>query len=351
MNAEARLREHAEMMERSRDIWEPLRGERIFITGGTGFVGTWLMEALVAANEAFALDARAVILTRNPERVRQRTPELFDDSALTYIGGEMTSFAQPTGTFAFVIHAATEKPFAADAERPYSVIEPDFAATRRVLDFARDHGTKRFLFTSSGAMYGRQPPEMSHISEEYLGGPDISNPSSAYGESKRVSEFACFSYARTAAFDAVVTRLFAFVGPYLPLDEGFAVGNFIGDVLAKRPIAIGGDGTPYRSYLYAADLAVWLWTILLRGTSGRVYNVGSDEGLSIRELAERVGAVLNVRDIRVAQQADAGRPPMRYVPSVARAADELGLRPWTSLDEGIRRTFDASTALAGRTFQ
>jgi len=139
-------------------------------------------------------------------------------------------------------------------------------------------------------------------------------------------------------FDAVIARLFAFVGPLLPLDLNFAVGNFIRDAMAGGPVEIGGDGTPYRSYLYAADLAIWLWTLLLRGESGTPYNVGSDQEVTIAELARRVvNVVAPGAEIHIAQQAVPGVPALRYVPATARAAG-LGLRPWISLEEGIRRT-------------
>jgi dTDP-glucose 4,6-dehydratase len=144
-------------------------------------------------------------------------------------------------------------------------------------------------------------------------------------------------YARQYGFAAPVARCFAFAGPHLPLDLSFAIGNFVRDALAGGPIRIGGDGTPHRSYLYAADLVVWLWTILLRGESCRIYNVGSDDDLTIAQLAEEVAAIVAPVQVTIAKKPVPGAPVARYVPSVARARNELGLQVRVPLGQSIQR--------------
>jgi dTDP-glucose 4,6-dehydratase len=328
--------------------WEALRGRRIFVTGGTGFVGKWLLEGFVHANRSLELGAELVALTRAPERFRAEAPHLAAAPGIVLHAGDAADFAFPEGDFAAVVHAATERPFTPSPERPLGVVDADLAATCRVLEFARRTGAERFLFTSSGAAYGPQPPELTHVPESFTGAPLTTDTGAAYGHGKRLSEFACTSYARLFGFGAVVARLFAFVGPYLPLDANFAAGNFIGDALAGRPIRIAGDGTPRRSYLYGADLAVWLWTLLLAGESGRIYNVGSPHDVSIRELAEAVADATGAdAGIEVAGAAAPGAAPLRYVPDTARAERELGLRAAVGLPDGIRRTFDWHRARGG----
>lgn len=323
------------VLEHTSGVWEALRGQTIFITGGTGFVGKWLVESFALANERFKLNARALLLTRNPDRVRAA-----NNPAIHVLKGDVRSFEYPDGEFAFVIHAATEQGHAA------SNFELDIQATNHVLEFARTHGTRRLLFTSSGAVYGKQPSELTHIPEDYPGAPSTTDLSSAYGQAKRASEFLCSRYAHEFGFSAVIARLFAFAGPYFPLDLNFAIGNFIRDVLAGGPIRIAGDGTPYRSYLYAADLAIWLWTLLTSGESARPYNVGSDQDLTIADLARTVAQnTIPETQIEIARSST-GAPPSRYVPSVDRVRTELGLRPLIALDEAIRRMYEWNLIIA-----
>ena len=211
--------------------------------------------------------------------------------------------------------------------------------TRHALDHAVACKAKRFLLTSSGAVYGRQPPEMTHIPEEYAGAPDPLDPRSAYGEGKRLAEHLCALYARGSELEPKIARCFAFVGPYLPLDIHYAIGNFIRDGLSGGPIVVRGDGTPYRSYLYAADLAIWLWTILVRGRTCRPYNTGSPHATTIADAAQMVADTFSPRcKLMVMRAADPAQPAERYVPASTRAQSELDLRAWFTFKLGIERT-------------
>lgn len=321
------------------DLFDPLRDQAVFLTGGTGFVGTWLLESLLWAHDQRELGLSVTVLTRDPERFCRRSPHLAGHPAVRLLAGNAQSFEFPAGRFPFVIHAATEPSFAASAEHPLGAFDADVAGTRHVLEFARQHGVQRFLFTSSGAAYGCQPPDLPQVPETHTGAPDTTDPNSAYGQAKRVSEHLCTMYGRAYSFDATLARLFAFVGPLLPLDINFAVGNFIRDALRGGPVRIGGDGTPRRSYLYAADMAVWLWTILLRGRAATPYNVGSSSDLSIEDLARLVvRMVAPEARVEIAGRPTPGASPARYVPCTALARDHLGLSCRIPLDDGIRRT-------------
>ncbi|MCU1337563.1 MAG: NAD-dependent epimerase/dehydratase [Bryobacterales bacterium] len=313
------------------EAWKALKQTRVFITGGTGFVGSWLLETLLYANDRLDLGISATVLTRDPDRFQAANPHLANHPAVELLHGDVRTFDFPSGEFPLVIHAALPEP----------CLDIDIAGMRHILEFAGAHGTGRFLFTSSGAVYGKQPPDLRRIPEDYCGTPSTTDPGTAYGHAKRASEFLSASYGRQHGFAAVIARLFAFTGPRLPLDRNFAVGNFVRDVLAGGPIRIQGDGTPYRSYLYAADLAVWLWTLAVRSEPFQPYNVGSGEDLTIAELAGVVAeATVPGTPIEIVQKPVPGAAAMRYVPSVERAERELGLRPAIALQEGVRRMYD-----------
>ena len=325
-----------EVLQRTEGLWEPLRGKSVFITGGTGFVGTWLTETLCWADTNLKLGTRLTLLTRDPEAVRRKAPAVANHPSVTLITGDAISFQFPAGKFEYVIHAATETSNASTPTNPAATFEADIAVTKRVLEFAKQAGTRRLLFTSSGAVYGTQPLDLRGIPEEYTGAPSTIDSKSSYGQAKRVSEFLCAQYSRQFGFDALITRLFAFVGPHLPLDK-FAVGNFIQNALDGKPIRIESDGSTVRSYLYAADMAVWLWTILLRGESLRPYNVGDDEPITVRQLAQTVAKVAG-NGIEVEVLGLPGVPATRYTPGTSRAQTELGLQTYVPLQEGLKRT-------------
>ena len=321
------------------NLWEELRGKQIFITGGTGFFGCWLLESFAWANDNLGLNAEAVVLTRNYESFRKKAPHLYNHKSISFINGDVRSFKFPEGIFSHIIHAATEASAKLNQEDPLLMFETIVEGTRHTLEFAKVCQAKKFLLVSSGAVYGKQPPELTHIHEDYTGAPSSTNPQSAYGEGKRAAEMLCTLYGQKYGFETKIARCFAFVGPYLPLDTHFAIGNFILNGLRGNPILVNGDGTPYRSYLYAADLAVWLWKILFKGKSCYPYNVGSDEDITIADLAYVVSNLFNYSlDVHIGKKAPLGKQPERYVPSTQRAMDELHLSTLIQLDEAIKRT-------------
>jgi nucleoside-diphosphate-sugar epimerase len=339
---------------RTPSLWPELKAAAVFITGATGFFGIWLLETLLAANREFSLGLRIIALSRDPNAFATKAPHLAFDPAIAWITGDVRNFAFPTGSVTHVIHGAAEASARLNAQDPQTMFDVCVDGTRRVLKLAAEKRAVRMLFTSSGAIYGRQPPEMQHLPEEFSGGPDPLNANNAYASGKRAAEQLCCIAALSPPLGShlhvSIARCFAFVGPHLPLNNHFAIGNFLRDAIAGEPIRVTGDGTPYRSYLYAADLAEWLITILLRGETGRAYNVGSEEAIMLLDLAKLIqviAASLSTRrspTIEISSVPAIGVLPERYVPSCKRAREELGLRLHVPLSDAISSTWRHSAA-------
>lgn len=331
------------ILEHTGDIWDDLRDSRIFITGGTGFIGCWLLESFIWTNEKLGLNANAAVLTRNYETFHKKAPHLATNPAVKFYKGDVRNFEFPKGEFSHIIHASGQL----KDDPLLSTFDSIVRGTKQVLDFALFCGAKKLLLTSSGVVYGKQPSDMAHISEEYNGAHDPANPNydATYGIGKLSAEHLCALYSKQYGIETKIARCFSFVGPYLPLDIHYAIGNFIRDGLKGEPIKVKGDGTSCRSYMYAADLAIWLWTILIKGESCRPYNVGSEEEYTIAEVAEIVsGTFKDKPDVEIAKS-QTGKPAERYVPSVQRAVSELGLKQFIGIEEAIMKTVNALRAM------
>jgi dTDP-glucose 4,6-dehydratase len=327
------LREVVGLAEES---FRMLRGARIFVTGGTGFFGHWLLESLIHANRELGLEAHATVLTRDAARFRARAPWIVNDADITLLEGDVRTFAFPAGRHSHIVHAATDSA----GQQPEAALSADIlGGTQRVLEFAHQTAARRLLYVSTGAVYGRSTA-LLHTPESYLtDAPPLR--AGTYEAAKRAAEELCLEreLAGPRELEVVIARCFAFVGPHLPLDKHFAIGNFIASAMAGQPIHVKGDGTPRRSWLYMSDLSVWLWTLLARGQAGRAYNVGSDESYSVGDAARLTAATLAPElPIQIDGIPARGAPLNSYVPDIGRARVELKLTVTVPLVEALRRT-------------
>ena len=315
-------------------------GGHIFITGGTGFIGKWLLESLLHANRTLNASITATVLSRNPEVFLAAWPQ-FRDPALSFRQGDVREPQDGRGHDAF-IHAAGDADDKKNSADPLSMLDSIVQGGRNILQAAVEARCRHMLILGSGSAYGEQPVDMTHIAEDCRLAPrlDMPNAKAMNGEGKRIVELLTAHYAERHALPICTARCFSFLGPYLPLDRHFAAGNFMRDALQSAEIVLNGDGSAIRSYMHPADLTIWLWTLLFRGAAGQSYNVGSEVAVTTWELAQKIAAQ-SPRKPLVRRLVEPGsNPPNRYVPAITRAQTELGLKLHIDLDQSIRRTLD-----------
>ena len=228
---------------------------------------------------------------------------------MAFLEGDIHRLALVEGEFSDILHMAAETTYPPGGVSSGDACRSAIAGAMGVLDLSCRCGARRLLLTSSGAVYGPQPADCARVGEDARLAPATDDPASGYAQGKRLAEFLCADAAAQRGLEAKIARCFAFVGPVLPLDANYAIGNFVADALRKPFIDVQSDGTARRSYLYASDLAVWLWIIIVRGEPARPYNVGSPDDVSIGDLARRVAATLAPdKTVHIALAGLAGRP-------------------------------------------
>jgi len=313
--------------------WQQLKYSKILITGGTGYYGKWFLSSFLYINEYLKLNARLYVVSRFPNAFLSKYPYFQHQNALTFVKGDVRDFDFPKGNFDYVIHAATEVATTQEKDAPQEMLAVSEKGTQHVLNFAKGSGVKRLLLTSSGAVYGPQPHELKLMPETYG-----LMPVTVYGKAKQLSEDICSA----SGVNCSIARCYASVGPWLGLNIQYAVGNFILNLLRNEPITIKSDGRPWRSYFYTADLISWLWTILINGRANEAYNVGSENAVSIAELARIISNYSNVGHpigIQILGKSD-GAPAPVYVPDTSKAQQELGLKQNYSLQNSIAKSID-----------
>lgn len=311
------------------ELHEALAGKHLLVTGGTGFFGRWLLALVNQLNRAEA-DIEVTLVSRDPAAFLAALPGYRDCAWLRWQATDIRRLGPLPGRPAqLIVHAAADTSAAAHAQ-PLALFETITEGARRVFDLAVQSGCERVLITGSGAQYGDLPSDRG-VPEQHAGACPSNQAGSAYGEGKRAQETLAALYAQAHGLPVVMTRCFAFAGPGLPLDAHFAIGNFVRDALFADEIVLNSSGEAVRSYLHGADLAAWLLLLLVRGEPGQAYNVGSDQPVTIAELAARVIArVAPHKPLRILGRPE-GAARSYYVPDTSRAK-ALGLQTWTSLD-------------------
>jgi nucleoside-diphosphate-sugar epimerase len=326
------------ILDKTKSLWLEHfpQGSVVFLTGATGFFGKCLLESFLYINEQLKLNGTIIALSRNSAKFLIEYPK-FKNESIHFIDGSITDFDFPASNINFIIHAAHD--FSEDSFLQPLEERTDIRGAKRILELSFAKKVKSLLFTSSGAVYYNQVETQREFTEDDYDCKVYKHSHNQYTDNKRYIEKMFCDFASTHLdIEIKIARCFAFVGRYLPLDNGYAIGNFIKNILNKETIVIKSDGSARRSYLYAADMCVWLWHILLTGKNCHPYNVGSNVVFSVGEIADEIARIGNVK---VNFEYDKNKNYNSwYIPSIERAKSELGVGIYTNFEEAVLHTID-----------
>lgn len=317
-----------------------LKGECILITGGTGFMGTWVVEMIAFLNDNYNFNTKLILLSEHAQNFSEKAPHLAINKNVELVERDIRNVIEIPDEITYIIHAAADPDNRLHASDPLKTMHVISEGTEVILRAALQlPNLKKLLNISSGLIYGPQSLELEALSENSYGGFDCGSVASVYAEAKCFAETLCSAYRSQYKMAIVTARPFAFIGPYQLLDKPWAINNFIRDSLMGGPIRILGDGETVRSYMYPSDMAFWLLRILVDGISGLAYNVGSPHSVTLRQLAEKIAGNFPIKPkiiFHVAGDRDLHRS--RLVPDVTLAQKNLGLSIKVDINEAIRRT-------------
>jgi len=308
----------------------------LLVIGGTGFFGKSILDSFKrGALEQWGI-GRVIAMSRNAESLRKEAPQLISTGVELYSADITTTATLPAADI--VIHAAASTDAARYLSRPLEEQRNIQAGTYNYCKLAKTfHAGSKILYVSSGAVYGKQPEGMTHIPEEYEANDLLELPEGKrdYAIAKRDAEKVIINLGQQG-LSVSIARCFAFVGPWLPRNQHFVIGNFIEDGLRGRAVTVKARNKVYRSYMYADDLVEWMMTIAVNANSEcPVYNVGSDQAIMIGDLAKFVANQFGV-DAQVPEITD--MTVEHYIPSTEKANRELGLKLQHDLLSAIRYT-------------
>lgn len=326
--------------------WEFFRGQTILITGGNGLLPSYLVRALLLANRLHQLDLRVTCIIRSRQSDLFRLVPWLNEKALQLVYGEIESYSLEQLTpHSIVIHAASGATPAVYQSNPVGIILPNTVGTARLCEQASIWNSKRFLFFSTGEVYGIN--SSPHFLETDYGLVDPCSLRSCYAESKRCGEATCIAYAHQHGLHAVIARIFHTYGPQMKLNDGRVFADFVRDSLEGRQIKLSSSGDALRCFCYLSDATSAFLHLIVSGETAQAYNLSNPETeITIRDLASLLAGLSNPPlEVYLGNNQDLKPDYLpsqvpRSLPSIAKV-QALGWQPFVGLQYGFERTLSS----------
>lgn len=320
-----------------------LEGKVLLISGGAGFLGSYIVGAIHTLNKSFFKKPCRVLSFDNYITAPKKSflAEIKDKN-IKYLRTDVTKKFKIKGPVDYIIHAAGIASPVFYRKSPIQTIEAAVFGAKNLLELARQKKAKSFLFFSSSEIYGDPSPDFIPTPETYRGNVSCTGPRACYDESKRLAETLCLDYHRVYGIPVKIVRPFNVYGAGMRLDDPRVIPTFISKGLRGQPLPVHGTGNQTRTFCYISDATIGFLKVLLSRKNGEIYNVGfDDEEMSMRVLAEttintlRNKATIQLVDYPKIYPAD---EPKRRCPDLTKIKKGLGYKPDVDFKMGFERT-------------
>lgn len=331
----------------ARKEWTALKKSKIYITGASGMIASYFTMFLIYLNEVYDYDIQIFAGIRSREKAEKRFGLYGNKSYFTVIAEDVNRPVKLTEKMDYIVHAASLASPQYYGNMPVEVMLPNVIGTYELLEYAKVNPVKKFLFFSTGSVYGAVG-DTEKISEETKGTIDFLDLGDAYGESKRCGEALCNAYGKEHGVPVNMARIYHTYSPTMDYQGDTRVfAEFVNDIVTGEDIVIKSSGTTKRSFCYIVDMITALFTIMLEGEVGEAYNIAnSDEYVSILELATRLTSLYPEKGLKTvfkAREKEAGYSASKEENLVIIDCTKLEKLAWKSsitIEDGFRRTID-----------
>lgn len=320
---------------RSENYFHNLKNAKILLTGGTGFFGFWLMNVFMYLFKENKFNGKIYLITRDRDGFIECNKHIFSSNFVDVIEGDIKSVKLDKIKPDHLIHfASTSASETYNNIKQIEKIDTLYLGTKNILEQC-GNSLKKVLFASSGAAYGEIDTDYK-ITEDTFTRLMSNNEKFALCIGKTISEFQISFYSKVFNYDYSIARCFSFAGEFMPLSLHYAFGNFIRNAMQNENIVVTGSGEALRSYMYVGDAIVWFFA-MLSNPKNDIFNVGSDNGISIKHLAEIIAKKSNCKVFAKPIKRNEGNfVRSSYIPSLSKIKEYYPeLDCWTRLNKII----------------
>ena len=320
------------------EFYDELEGKTVLIAGGKGFLGTYFTSVLTKINETLSKPMKIIVLD---SLITSKDKKDSVNQNIEFLEQDISKSFEIDDNIDYIIHAASIASPPTYRKFPIKTVDVNYQGTKNLLEIAKEKKVRSMLLLSSSEIYG--DPEIFPTPESYVGKVSCTGPRACYDESKRLAETISILYFQQYKIPIKIARPFNVYGPYLNLDDGRIIPDFMNNAINKSQIIIHSDGSPTRSFCYVSDAIGGFFKLLLSKHDGIICNVGNDEEVSVKNVADIIkNIVAKPISIKIIESDDPNYTkdnPQRRCPDLSLIKKSVNYIPKIDLEEGLKRVY------------